>query len=129
MTTFILNQKQILVENLRGSWESIEARCAAFHYRDHATAGLAALAGLSLISYVVALYWTFGLGVGIDALKKERDAIERVIAADIVVLQHKHTRLDLEYPEVIGAMERVSQIRYVAPENVAVAALPDTLLR
>jgi len=129
MTTLILNQKHIFTERFRAAWGDFEVWHAVVYLKRYATPVLLVLAGLSLGLYLGAIYWAFGLGVGIDALKEEREAIERAIAADIVTLQKKHTNLDVEYPAVIGAMERVSQIRYLRPENVAVAVRGDTLLR
>ena len=83
---------------------------------------LLAIGGFCVVTYIAALYWTFQLGFTIQKNGGDEPAWKEANIKLEFKKQQKILGLADGRQEVLRQMEKVSEVRYVAPTNVAVSA-------
>ena len=79
--------------------------------------GIAAGAGVAL--YLWALVSIFNLGIELQMLQKGIAREEREVAQSELELREREADFTRRYADILEGMERISAVKYLAPENVA----------
>lgn len=79
------------------------------------------LIGVSVISYLIALYLTFGLGFSLQKNERAAGQLQNSVSIQEVALWEKEANLAENNKSVIESMEKITALKYVTPDNVAVS--------
>ena len=75
---------------------------------------------ISIISYLAALFLTFGLGFKIQIAEKELTQLKDTTATLELQIQKEETSFAKNHKNILESMERVSSIKYLTIDNFAV---------
>lgn len=81
-----------------------------------------AFAALLIAAYLAALYWTFGIGFSLQDDAKTLSQLAKENVALELKVQQKESKLTEEHADILDAMEHISSIHYLTPENMVRAA-------
>jgi len=121
MITSLIVQKNNILSAINVKVFSITSLFSFINRRGLLTAFFLGVIGTSVAVYLAALYTLFGSGI---IIKQKTSELKKLMQAVIIIesaVQEKQTTLLVQNKDVFDAMEKISTIRYVLPENVAVS--------
>lgn len=121
MTTLILTQKKILPLIGFTGVRKIAGRFYDLNQKWVITAVLTSIIIFSTVIYLTALFLTFDLGFKIQTAEKEAAALRNSASALEFQIQKEETSFVQNHKDVLGLMEKVSDIKYLTLENLAVS--------
>ena len=83
---------------------------------------LIASVALLIATYLATLYWTFGIGFSLQGDSKTLSRLANENVALELKVQQKESKLTEEHADILDAMEYISTIHYLTPENMVRAA-------
>ena len=119
MTTLILAQRRILSVSFAPYWERAADKFLTINKSGFLSASIMAFISISIICYLVALYFTFDLGFKIQERTKEFSYLEAVAVKTELKLQQDLSGLAQNHPDVLKLMERAAALKYLTSENFA----------
>lgn len=121
MTTLILAQKRILSLQLPFLQWDVAEHFSFLNKRGIFTLSIFVLAGILVGIYLVSLYLSFFYGFEIQTGNTAVRSLEKAVLERELILQERIKALAGENYPVLKSMEKVSTIRYLTSENVAVS--------
>lgn len=122
MTTLLLAHQRLRTHYPSMPFLRARARFAELNQSGIISIAFIASAGLLIAIYLVALYWTFGIGFSMQGDAKTLAQIAKENVALELKVQQKESKLTEEHADILDAMERISAIHYLTPENMVRAA-------
>lgn len=123
MTTLLLGQRKILPSRFFIA-EEVSEKVLIFGARRIITGALAALIGVSILGYLVAVYASFSLGFQLQNQAKNQEALSKEAVGLELLAQERINLIAYEQKGVVESMEKVSAIKYLTPANFVASQLP-----
>lgn len=120
MFTNTLIYKQWLTDVL-SSFDKIRAWFLDFNRRGHITQLLIAVVVFAVVAYLASLYFATNFDLEIRNGNKLLPGLLEEVRKDEFILQNLTTGFALENADVLQSMEKVSAIKYLAPETVVLS--------
>lgn len=117
MSTLILAQKRIF--SYRVTQFIFVERFIDANQQGKVTAIFLAVLSLGVVVYLAGLFASFYLGFGIQQVNSQYQKLDKSVLENVLTLQSKLSFLDDHQKAVLQSMEKVSLIKYIQPENVA----------
>lgn len=123
MTTLALAQKKIMSLPWPVDITRMVGRFYVLNQKGFITAALTLLIIFSIVSYLVVLFLTFDLGFKIQLAEKKFAQLKNAAATLELQIQKEETSFAKDHQDVLESMERVSSIKYLTIDNLAVSSL------
>lgn len=78
---------------------------------------------LLLAVYLAALYASFMYGFAIENSLKDEQELAGLVRTNTILLQEKNTALAINGVSVLQSMEKISSLKYLRAENVAISGI------
>ena len=78
---------------------------------------------LLLAVYLTALYVSFMYGFAIENSLKDERELTKLVQAKTILLQEKNTTLAISGVSILQSMEKISSLKYLKEQNVAISEL------
>lgn len=121
MTTLILTHKKLLPLRLVSFFWDLSGRFEKTGSSNLMKKGLLAAVIFSVVTYLAALFLSFSLGFQIQEQTASQKELAKALRWREIFLQQRIDLLAEGRLSQLESMEKVSSIRYLRPENVAVS--------
>lgn len=130
MTILVLSQKilplsclpKFYLAKLGQNFKKINEWFCVFNKGGLLSLALLLIIVISLVSYLAALFLTFGLGFKIQVAEREFTKLKDAAAILELQIQKGETSFAKDHKDVLESMERVSSIKYLTIDNFAVSS-------
>ena len=78
---------------------------------------LGAITGVAVLIYVTGLFASFNYGFIIQKHEKTLQELQQLLVTREVTAQTLHTNFGKDHQAALDSMEKISKIRYIAPES------------
>ena len=122
MTTLFLAHQRFM--SYYPSMPFLRARNRFAELNQNGMISIALIASVALLiaTYLSTLYWTFGIGFSLQGDSKTLSRLANENVALELKVQQKESKLTEEHADILDAMEYISTIHYLTPENMVRAA-------
>lgn len=92
---------------------------ARLNRRGYITSLFIAIIAAAMISYLIALFMTFGFGFETEHQLRELSRAKNTVAKALFELQEQKTNITNFQKETTASMEKIRSIQYLRPSNIA----------